>query len=115
MEYRKSEYIGDYNVDEVFEGTPREILEVLNGIGSNEGDIACKILKQLGIRIFDRKSRLRNMENIFNDLSNVFNEDKGLIYDQEEAIRFIDEKLVGVFGDTKRVIKQVLDLEEEYM
>lgn len=32
MEYRRSEYIGDNSVDEVFEGTPLEILEVLNGI-----------------------------------------------------------------------------------
>lgn len=36
MEYRRSEYIGDNSVDEVFEGTPLEILEVLNGIGDKD-------------------------------------------------------------------------------
>lgn len=32
MEYRRSKYIGKVNIDEVFEGTPDEILEVLNGL-----------------------------------------------------------------------------------
>lgn len=36
MEYRRSKYIGDNSVDEVFEGTPLEILEVLNGIGDKD-------------------------------------------------------------------------------
>lgn len=30
MEYRRSKYIGDYNIDEVFEGTPKEIVELMN-------------------------------------------------------------------------------------
>lgn len=37
MEYRRSTYMGDYSIDEVFEGTPEEILEILNGI-NEEGN-----------------------------------------------------------------------------
>ena len=40
MEYRRSKYIGEVNIDEVFEGTPDEILEVLNGL-----DRVCEDLK----------------------------------------------------------------------
>ena len=36
MEYRRSKYIGDINIDEVFEGAPDDILEVLNGIGDKD-------------------------------------------------------------------------------
>lgn len=32
MEYRRSEYIGDNSVDEAFEGTPQEILELMSGM-----------------------------------------------------------------------------------
>lgn len=32
MEYRRSEYVGDINVDEVFEGTPDEIIRLMNCI-----------------------------------------------------------------------------------
>jgi hypothetical protein len=39
MEYRRSEYRGNYNVDEVFEGTPDDILEVLNGIGDKDSGL----------------------------------------------------------------------------
>lgn len=39
MEYRRSEYIGDISIDEVFEGTPREILQVLNGIDEEDNDL----------------------------------------------------------------------------
>lgn len=39
MEYRRSKYIGDINIDEVFEGTPDDILEVLNGIGDKDNGL----------------------------------------------------------------------------
>lgn len=39
MEYRRSEYIGDTSIDEVFEGTPKEILQVLNGIDEEDNDL----------------------------------------------------------------------------
>ena len=39
MEYRRSTYMGDYSIDEVFEGTPEEILEVVNGIDGEDDDL----------------------------------------------------------------------------
>lgn len=39
MEYRRSKYIGNYNVDEVFEGTPQEIIELMNGIGDKDNGL----------------------------------------------------------------------------
>lgn len=39
MEYRRSEHIGSISIDEVFEGTPKEILQVLNGIDEEDNDL----------------------------------------------------------------------------
>lgn len=117
MEYRRSKYIGDYNIDEVFEGDPKEILEVLNSIESSlKEDKSFEILQNLGIPIMDRKGRFRNMEDIMSDLSYVFSKEE-LIYDQEEAMNYIRKNLREDHEAeiTEGLLRAILELEEEYM
>ena len=117
MEYRRSKYVGDINIDEVFEGDPKEILEVLNSIESSlKEDKSFEILQNLGIPIMDRKGRLRNMEDIMNDLSYVFSKEE-LIYDQEEAMNYIRKNLREDHEAeiTEGLLRAILELEEEYM
>lgn len=117
MEYRRSKYVGDINIDEVFEGDPKEILEVLNSIESSlKEDKSFEILQNLGIPIMDRKGRFRNMEDIMNDLSYVFSKEE-LIYDQEEAMNYIRKNLREDHEAeiTEGLLRAILELEEEYM
>ncbi len=78
MEYRRSEYMGNYNVDEVFVGTPQEIIELMNGMNREEAE-------------------------------------GDLVYDIDEAVEYIDNNIVGLYGDTKVIIREMLELEEAYM
>ena len=116
MEYRREAY-PDGNIDEQYIGTPEEIIKLMNNMGCNKKeDLSLEILQKLGIPVMNNKGRLRSMEDIFNDLSDVFNKDKEeLIYDQKDAIEFIKLNQHYASQIRETAIKDGLALEEDYM
>lgn len=52
------------------------------------------------------------IENLINSLET---DDDNLVYDLDEAAEYIDENIIGLYGDTKKIIREILELEEDYM